>query len=309
MDVVLLRAFVKPRAVAVKLDLRQLDEARWLLSPSMRLQQDAQFFGGKAGWKLHSVNNVTVHSTSDVNLCRPDYRSGLVFCVFFDFDYDTARVSPNASHASKMFYNAVLEQQQIPLCISEKGGCSAAADAWADEDIAGIGGWWLPPGASCHPANIHWFSWQLTREDLPKWFKAEDSSSLQLQSSICALEALAQLVLLLLRVKQGSFHGSRCNIALRQQCDNAGVVFSTKKGLSQKKPLCWILQALGFWSCKHGLVLKVSHVAGVRNDWAEWLSRGRSKNPKFWDSLSADKQQSLDLLEILQRPWKPIHCP
>ena len=297
----------KPKAVAVKLDLHQLDEVRWLMSSNLRLSDDASLFDGKKGWKLHSVNNSVVSSPSDVDLVRPLYSNGLVFVVFFDFDCDTARVSADAQHASRVLYNAIWEQQPIPLCITEKGGCTAAADAWADEDTAGIGGWWLPPGLTCHPANIHWFSWQLTRQSLPKWFKTKDSPSMQ--STICALEALAQLVLLLLRVQQGSFHSSRCSIALRQQCDNAGVVFSTKKSLSQKQPLCWILQALGFWSCKLGLVLKVSHIAGVRNDWADWLSRGRAKNPEFWDSLSADNQHSLDLLEILQRPWEPINCP
>ena len=205
--------------------------------------------------KLYSVDNITVNSTSDVNLRRPNCRNGFVFCVFFDFDAETARVSPSTSHAGRIFYNAVFEQQQIPLCINEKGGCTAAADACADEYTAGIGGWWLPAGSSCHPANIHWFSWQLTCASLPKWFKAKDSSSLQ--SSICALEALAQLVLLLLRVQQGSFHGSRCSIALRQLCDNAGVVFSYRE--EPKSKAASVLDSAGIrllelqtWTCLKG---------------------------------------------------------
>ena len=66
-----------------------------------------------------------------------------------------------------------------------------------------------------------------------------------LRPKICALEALAQLVLLVLQVSEAA--GSRCRpnvgcIALRQQSDN-GVVCSSAKGLSMKEPFASILQA------------------------------------------------------------------
>lgn len=48
----------------------------------------------------------------------------------------------------------------------------------------------------------------------------------------------------------------------------------------------------------HRVQLHISHIAGERNDWADWLSRGRSKNPK-WCSLSAEKRFEPNWLELL----------
>ena len=41
----------------------------------------------------------------------------------------------------------------------------------------------------------------------------------------------------------------------------------------------------------HGIALKVAHVAGHKNHWADVLSRGRQKDPGFWDQLSVAKRR------------------
>ena len=171
-----------------------------------------------------------------------------------------------------------------------------AADAFADASGAGIGGWWLPEGAGLEPGNVQWFSMQLQRGSLPEWFQG--SSSRGLQELICFLEALAQLALLVLRLESSPappFTG--CTLMLRQLCDNIGVVHATAKNLSQKEPLCYVLQALGFHSSRLGVSLATSHVAGVRNEWADALSRDRLEG--FNPSLRC----SVDLCALLRAPW------
>ena len=68
-----------------------------------------------------------------------------------------------------------------------------------------------------------------------------------MQNCIVALEALAPLVLLFVRLRDDS-----------QLCDNQAVCSATLKMLSQKEPLSFVLQALGCFACKHGVGLHAS---------------------------------------------------
>ena len=51
------------------------------------------------------------------------------------------------------------------------------------------------------------------------------------------------------------------------------VVSATGKWLSCASPLRYALQALAFHCLQHDVRLRLARVAGVRNDWADWLSR------------------------------------
>ena len=53
----------------------------------------------------------------------------------------------------------------VPLCLAEAPLEFAAADAWADENSAGIGGWWWPSGCAATPSSARWFSIQFERAD------------------------------------------------------------------------------------------------------------------------------------------------
>ena len=128
----------------------------------------------------------------------------------------------------------------VPLCLAEAPLEFAAADAWADENSVGIGGWWWPSGCAATPSSARWFSIQFERADLPTWFCSSESSSWQ--ACISAFEALVQLVLLCLRCQFCDRHGSHV-LKLAQLCDNLGVTYSTFKMLSMKQPLCFVLQA------------------------------------------------------------------
>ena len=186
-------------------------------------------------------------------------------------------------------------QRPIPLCVLEYGGPPGAADAFANANFEGTGGYWLPDGAPCSRDSAFWFSFQLRKRDLPWWFKSPDSSSLQ--ACVAALEALAQLILTILFCEKSTNRLSCFSYRLKQLCDNQSVVSAAQSSLSQQEPLCFVLQARGFHSSRLGVFLHCSHIAGCRNTWADALSRDHL------DGFNPDKRVSLDILEMLRVRW------
>ena len=88
-------------------------------------------------------------------------------------------------------------------------------------------------------------------------------------------------------------------ISLRQSCDNAGVVAASHKGISLKQPLASVLQSLALYAARHKLQLRISHVAGSRNEWADVLSRRRALDADFFKSLDPGKQLHIDWSGLL----------
>ena len=130
------------------------------------------------------------------------------------------------------------------------------------------------------PECLQYFSVRITLDDLPGWFRP---ASGDLQSCISALEALAQLLLLACRVEAEEVSQLRVGwLAMRQRCDNMGVVGAAAKQLSLKRPLAAVLQSCALFCSRNRLTLRLSHVAGERNEWADMLSRGADND--FWQN-------------------------
>lgn len=144
----------------------------------------------------------------------------------------------------------------------------------------------------------HWFSISVTPESFPSWFT---ESSKSLQSCISALEALAQLVLLVGRA-QAHTAPKHCVLRFHQLRDNAGAAACSRKQLSMSKPMCFILQATGFYCSKFGVALSSQHIDGTRNSWADALSRGDTSG--FCPRLRCQ----FDLHDLLQAPWKDLEA-
>ena len=171
----------------------------------------------------------------------------MISVVFFDYSNASTRTCASSSFAARLFHNAVAAQARIPLCIKEAPPCLCAADAFAKGETAGLGGWFLLPGLPCVVQNISSFQLEVTTNTLPSWLRPAKRDPLQ--SIIASLEALAQLILLVLRRRELALpRGEYFILRLLQLCDNAGVVSASSKMLSMKEPLCWILQAVGLWS-------------------------------------------------------------
>jgi hypothetical protein len=161
----------------------------------------------KAGWKLHSVGNSTVFDVASTPLLTPRLKHGSVECVFYEYSHWKTKTCKSSAWAAQLFYNAVLELVPVPLQVLDLDAGFAAADAYATAEHAGLGGWWLEAGTYPDKCTVRWFSFQITWDDLPAWFR--HGQSVQLQSCIAALEALAQLLLLLARAESMNLRGNK----------------------------------------------------------------------------------------------------
>ena len=154
------------------------------------------------------------------------------------------------------FHLAICNFLPVPLVLSPSSAGICAADVFASRHPpeASIGRFWSPPDAAGDFAKAKWFSIQLVPSDLLTWLQGTKESGLQ--GVIASLEAVAQLVLAVLRAQcSGLLTSGLCRLQFAQLCDNASVFSSVFKILSMCEPLCFVLQALGFWACRHGFQL------------------------------------------------------
>ena len=292
------RMLLKPVLRFLPLDRAQLAEVLELLDSRARLLQRAQLCDAQAGWKLLECGGQIVWN-SWFQDC--EFKNGRVWVKFGDFDASCVQATKEESSVALFFLRIVQATSPVHL-VEKEGPCVvAAADAFAERDVAGLGGWWLPPGCALSLANVKYFSCYIRRVDLPTWFLHDDDGKQvqSLQSCICALEALAQLVLLDARLRDGQSRASLGRVCVRQQCDNLGVVCSSSKGLSMRRPLCYVLQASAMVCMRERVNLRVSHVAGVRNVWADALSRGAEAAPEIWEQLRPERRCHQDWRALL----------
>ena len=276
------------------LQREQLEDLHHCLDSECRVSHLPRLSDVQAGWKLLEIGGHAVQNRADI-LSAPLKRDQ----AWLKFGEEgSAEISLSSEELARFFMRLLQHQEDAPVHLVDlPGPCVvAAADAYADGTRAGVGGWFLPEDAELHPSNIFWFSCELEWADLPAWFTKDLRD---LQSAIAALEALAQLILLSCQRSQLSLESKIGRISLRQQCDNMGVVCSTAKHLSMKQPLASVLQSTALFCLKEQVNLKISHVAGVRNEWADILSRGAMRDPSFWAQLSPSKQLSPDWLGLL----------
>jgi hypothetical protein len=249
------------------------------------------------GWKLHGLSHTAITCRSQV--CSAKLKNGKAWAIFHHWDSNSVRADCEAKFAAQLMLGIVNKDLTCRLRVNRLD-CPAAADAFAEGESWGIGGWWLPSNScSLKPLNINWFSQTGTRQDLPAWFTKDAGD---LQSIIAALEALAQLVLMTCRCK-GKENHPNFTLVLKQLCDNQGVVGASAKALSNKPPLSHVLQATSHHAVHSHVALQVQHVAGIRNAWADSLSRGSSQDPDFWKELDSQGQQPFCISELLSAPW------
>ena len=138
----------------------------------------------------------------------------------------------------------------------------ARADAMAEGDQVGIGGW----VSTKH--SLAWFAEAYTMEEIRAFwpFLTKDA-----QKYIACFETLAQLAL---AMTAQAHHGhSRLSLCLPTESDNTPTEGGVNKLFTTSWPLSQFLSLVASWS--NGLTIQVSHVAGAHNEWADDLSRGR----------------------------------
>ena len=288
------RCLMKRKLVLQSLDAGQREELRRCLDAALVVREQCSLSDVQRGWILMEVGAQKVCS-ADALLCAVP-KNGRVWCKLGDPDSLRIKITKDEAQLAKFFRAVIAAEVPVHLVSSWKPGVVAAADAFAEGARAGLGGWWLPSSLPLCPENICYFSIPLQPSDLPAWFLCEGKEDLQ--KYICALEALAQLVLLACQLQSDEQVDSGW-IALRQLSDNMGVVGASAKALSMRSPLTEVLQSLGLFSAQHRVQLHISHVAGARNEWADWLSRGAGCCPSFWSKLEPSQRYKPDWEQLL----------
>ncbi|CAE7378217.1 unnamed protein product, partial [Symbiodinium necroappetens] len=139
----------------------------------------------------------------------------------------------------------------------------AEADAFADQDQCGLGGYLQWPSGVCR-----WYSIHLDPSQVAELFPSIDGS---LQHHICALELLAQYCLLWIASEM--LPRARHHLTFPMRSDNSGAELASAKGLTSVKILGEVLRAFLDFQRRNGLRASVEHIPGYRNDLADELSR------------------------------------
>ena len=152
---------------------------------------------------------------------------------------------------------APLHQPQLLQCLS-------AADAMAEGNQVGIGGW------MCTSRGFAWFSETWTMQEVRATWPALTDSA---QPYIACFEVLAQLALL--QTAWLKARPSSMSFILPTASDNTAAESGINKLFSTTEPLASFLKLVADWAHRHSVQLAVSHLAGEKNVWADELSRNR----------------------------------
>ena len=292
----------KPALTMRCLDGVQRREILDLCSAEGIVGRAAQLSDIPVGWRILQVGKHVWGEPEHVMQMYPDTER--VWCKCADPTSLSVRITAEEAQVARFYHKLVEANVQVRLVEREGPSVLACADAFARGDRAGVGGWWFMPGLDGNkldPSSIRWFSFSISADELPEWFCADGDRS-RLQSFIAAFEALAQLVLCagLLQAFPAERPRGVGDLVLRQFCDNDGAVGAVAKWSAMKRPLSDVVQSMALLCGRHKISLRVSHVAGHRNQWADALSRGPSVLPDFWHQLQAERRCFVDWQSLLE---------
>ncbi|CAE7370093.1 unnamed protein product, partial [Symbiodinium sp. CCMP2456] len=217
---------------------------------SGRLQRSLNHASFPEGARLTRAGNTAISSLAQLK--RVPFIKRRLWVSIQDSDHPLRCLSP-LSIAALHSWSAILSStpcvcniKQAPLL-----HLVAEADAFADEDMCGLGGY------------IQWPS-------VKQFFPSLDGS---LQPHICALELLAQYCLL--GMASEMVPRARHQLTIPMRSDNSGAELASVKGMSSVKILGEVLLAFLDFQRRNGLHASVEHIPGYRNDLADELSRLR----------------------------------
>ena len=139
-----------------------------------------------------------------------------------------------------------------PLRTPTRLSLAAEADALAEGDSSGLGGYILWPSG-----RNFWFSLRLSAAD---WAEVTDLFPAPLQSHISALELLAQLLLLWCAFAALPAARGLCRAQLR--CDNSGAEACADKGLSSVRSMSEVVKKFLSFQAWAGIQAEIEHIPG-----------------------------------------------
>jgi hypothetical protein len=166
------------------------------------------------------------------------------------------------------FLKKTLEVGPAMVSARKSENCAARefrADAKADGDSVGVGGWLCHPDGTEHSP---WFSLQLTKKTAPWAFRAGEPFR-----AIASLELYATLLCaMLLPWNDGEHDGGVCSLS--GMTDNRGNSFAVSKLMTTKFPLCAFLMELTALLATKGTALDLHWLPRDQNVEADELSNG-----------------------------------
>ncbi|CAE7664552.1 unnamed protein product [Symbiodinium sp. CCMP2592] len=255
----------KPPVVHVALSPAKWASFRSKLDSHLVLQSDVGLASCPKLCTLISVSGREVSSLSQVPVSFPGERRTWI----------SVRMPPESDRKLSKESLAVLDMWHacladapptFPLPLAREFPCQAFADACADAQHAGIGGFvTLPSGKTA------WFQHRFSASELTAlfpWFPVGTSP----QACIAAWELLGQIALLwviglLIPVSLHPIH-------VVTRCDNSPSDSASWKGLSTARGICSLLPAYFAWQRAFCISTYIDHVPGFQNTVADGLSRG-----------------------------------
>jgi hypothetical protein len=162
----------------------------------------------------------------------------------------------------------------VPFLNLPRDASVAAADAFADETEAGIGGWISLDGGG-DPSKYLWFQLRIGPGDFPAAWELHKNP----QRNIAFYELIAQVALIFCRKSIST----KISVSLKHLCDNLGDVASANKLFSTKPPVRFALQLLSAYAIKFHCTLELQHLSGNLNDIADDLSRFKDVSARKLD--------------------------
>ena len=288
----------RPAAALLLLDRRQLMEVYDNCGDDLFLLRDGRISPFKKGWVVKQIGRSNLNAKHE--LLRPAQRlSGKVWVRFADYDCGRRKVDFDTVVTATLWRQALTGTPEF-LSLRDRPTApgSGAADAFADADTAGIGGWFA---LNDDPAiqDIYWFTLPLRWTDFPTWFRVDPN----LQRGIAAWELLAQIALFVGRARRNP--ELLPFVVTQQLTDNAPSVGAQSRWFSAAPPLSYVLQTLAHYVDKHRADLRVHHVRREKNEWADALSKA---DPAFLAALPGHRRFSITVQDLLDPVWADLRA-
>ena len=264
-------------------------------------------------FRVYKLDNTRIHTVEDVHKFRfGASRRGKVCVQLLDSRSRNARSDEEASRVAGIWLNAIkgMPMWSPMVRTPPPSGLCMRADAHAEGNSLGIGGWAGFPDEAWNRSTFRWFSLQFNVADFPPDWNIEaaclgDKGRIEGHRIIAGLETLAQTVLL---VMARDFLANSCGPCfLPMESDNAPTVGAVNTIFSNKWPLAHFVLNFHHWSIQCSFQAEATHVKGVDNDYADELSRLDSMHEILRPGWGKPNHFKFDLQEVLSPSICTLH--
>ena len=150
----------KPALRFASLSSCQLQSLVHSVDDPMRVRKEVRRAAVRVGWVVLEAQGSMLRDPEELLHCR--LKNGRAWIKLADYDSSMVMVNEEEAGVARFLRGLLETSVCVPLVRRELKGLLCAADAYAEGDFAGLGGWWLLPGSKLElgtPAHtIAWHS-------------------------------------------------------------------------------------------------------------------------------------------------------